>query len=184
MSEHEAALQAYLEASRIHAVARSDVPSLVNRDTGRRNSADFFLPATALHIEVKGQMSLDAIRKLTALARATSRYYLYQHRDWAWDPKVADWPDGVLSEAQARALQDRATKARRAHDAAHPSRSTRAARYPGAAVAFARALQQEEILLMSRGLKIANAASTVTLARLKRYVDTFIAEIGFHVATY
>jgi hypothetical protein len=179
MSAHEDALRTFLAQAQIVARAGADVPTLIDPDTGRDNHADFFVPETNLHIEVKGQMTFDAIRKVAALTQATPAYYLYQHRDWDWHPEVTDWPRGVLRPADVAALEKRVTAAGLLHRASHPPRRTRAKRYQGAHVAQARALQQAEILLMARNPAAAARASLVTTLRLKRYLARFMTHLGW-----
>lgn len=158
-------------------LAERQVPRLLLPATGRWNTADFFVPSVQLHIEVKGVLTFDSIRKLGGLARAESRYYLYQHNDWAWHPWATDWPEGSLSEAEKATLRDRAAEAERMHNRKHPTRKTKAGYYSGGTVAFARGWQQAEVLLMSQNPKLAGLASLVTRTRLDRYIHNGVSEL-------
>jgi hypothetical protein len=98
-----------------------DMPRVRHPETRREHRPDFFVPTTQLYIEVKGEMGMREIRKMSKLSQNPDlNYYLYQADDWDWDPQLGDWPD--IDPAEVDRIQWRAYDARDAYLREHPTR--------------------------------------------------------------
>lgn len=159
---------------------RDSVPEIDNPATLRWNTPDLFIPSTRLHVEVKGQMTVEVIRQLVFLSRHHARYYLFQGtlRQWASVLVHEDVPiflsasDVALVREYARARRDR-------YMAKHPPRWTRSneERFSDADLVYAKAFQRQELLALARDEAAARQAGELTVARIRCYVRRWLGDL-------
>lgn len=178
MNPNEAEFQQFLERSGIHALYAKAGPAVKNPETSNAHHPDFFVPSAKLYIEVKGRMSIPDIRFIGKLAGLSVNYYLYQPDDWDWDTQIADWPSSSLARGVARRMETRAKKAELEYLRVHPSRRTTSDfRKVAHKRHYRRELQREEVLELCASSETAQAASAITLTRVRRYLHNQVLEL-------
>lgn len=159
---------------------RNSVPRISNPLTLRWVTPDLFIPSTRLHVEVKGQMTVETVRQLVFLSRHHSRYYLFQGtlRQWAGVLIHEDVPT-FLSASDADLVRDHARARRDRYLAKHPLRWTRSneEKFSDADLAFSRAFQRQELLALARDEAAAKRAGELTAARIRCYVRRWLGDL-------
>lgn len=159
---------------------RDSVPKISNPLTLRWVTPDIFIPSTRLHVEVKGQMTVETVRQLVFLAREHPRYYLFQGtlRQWARVLIHEDVPT-FLSASDVAVIRDYARAQRDRYLAKHPRRWTRSneEKFSDADLAYSRAFQRQELLALARDEAAAKRAGELTAARIRCYVRRWLGDL-------
>ena len=65
----------------------TDYPWKTNRSRSSPK-VDFYLPENNLYIEIKGFMTMEAMSKMSFLARQCCNYYIFQGTEYEWNPFI------------------------------------------------------------------------------------------------
>ena len=159
---------------------KKSVPPIGNPATLQWNTPDLFIPSTRLHVEVKGQMTVEVIRQLIFLSRHHPRYYLFQGtlRQWAGVLIHEEVPT-FLSASDVALVRDYARARRDRYVAKHPPRWRRSneERFSNADLVYAKAFQRKELLALATDEAAAKRAGELTVARIRCYVRRWLGDL-------
>jgi hypothetical protein len=169
-----------LEANVEYLWGKGQVPPMRHPETGQPHYADFYIPATSLYVEVKGQLTLREITKMARISASSANYYLYQATDPDWKALIADWPSNVMPSEQASKIEGEAEESRSAYLRRRPERLTRSSLSRKGHEAHHRcAVQRGELLFLSHNVTAARAAGRVVCTRLRRYLVEHLDRQGW-----